>query len=150
MNNQQIEGGMEMIKIGKIIFSVALVLSAFSLSAFAETQNVQNKQENSSPYAGPKFHRLEGQFLAICDTEKKLCSRVKMPKSLGKVEKIFPGPFLGNTKASWIAFSKFDSFLCALIPNSLKVVCAKMDAGPLPVGQISSLYSFRRKENFGY
>ena len=54
-----------------------------------------------------------------------------MPKTLGKIEQIFAGPMVERAEASWIALSKFESFICAVVQNT-KVVCARIPEGAFP------------------
>lgn len=60
------------------------------------------------------------------------CTAVKMPKRLGKVEAIYPGPIIKNARASWIARSKFETFLCAAVLGRSQVACALVSPESFP------------------
>jgi len=89
-----------------------------------------------------KYSGHGGQFAAICDGPDVSCSAVKMPKQLGKVEAIYPGPIIKNARASWIARSKFEMLVCAVVQNTAKVACARMSDEAFPAEYASMVVKY--------
>lgn len=116
-----------------------LINIIFYFFCFNAIADVKQKDELVRPaivigngHTGPILRRLEGPYLSICAQDTKICKRVKMPKALGRVEEIFPGPFLEHAHASWVALSKDESFLCTVPEDTQKVVCVRVNADRFP------------------
>lgn len=72
----------------------------------------------------------KGQFVNLCNGASGRCQSVKMPKTLGKVESVVEGPLVASARASWIASTKFESFVCAALKGRTTVACARIDGMP--------------------
>jgi hypothetical protein len=80
----------------------------------------------------PKMKWQGGQLAAICDGPAGLCYTVEMPKHMGNVEGIYPAPIIRDARASWVARSKYELFVCAVVVNSPRVACTKIESNPFP------------------
>jgi len=74
-----------------------------------------------------------GPFVELCTRNKAACVMAKIPKSLGKIEAVVPGPFIQRARASWIAQSRFGSFLCAALSGKSVVACVRIEGDALPL-----------------
>jgi len=83
--------------------------------------------------ATPKMKWQGGQIAAICDGPEDVCFSVELPKYIGNIEGIYPAPIIGDARASWVARSKYELFVCAVVVNSPRVACAKINSDPFPV-----------------
>lgn len=80
----------------------------------------------------PKMKWQGGQLAAICDDPAGICHAVEMPKYMGNVEGIYPAPIIRDARASWVARTKYELFVCAVVVNSPRVICTKIDSDPFP------------------
>lgn len=129
------------------IFFVAMLLLAFSLcgrafAAVAEQESIAEKGQRL--YASKKNSRAElqwrgGQYITWCEPGANICTKAKMSKKLGKVERVVLGKFLSGVRASWLAFSSSKSFLCALVEVTNHVVCGQIEAS-LPIERLDIRY----------
>lgn len=74
-----------------------------------------------------------GPFVELCTRNRAACVMAKIPKSLGKIEAVVPGPFIQRARASWIAQSRFGSFLCAALSGKSVVACVRIEGDALPL-----------------
>jgi hypothetical protein len=89
---------------------------------------VRSAQENS---AHSKLRWDKGLYVYLCEAG--ACLPVKMPKEIGKVDRIVPGNFLENSAGSWLALRESVAFLCSVPKNfTSRVVCGRLKAPPLP------------------
>jgi len=80
----------------------------------------------------PKMQWQGGQLAAVCDGPAGVCYTVEMPKRTGNVEGIYPAPIIKNARASWVARSKFELFVCAVVVDTPRVTCTRINSDPFP------------------
>lgn len=112
---------------------VAVFLHSITPLVNAAEIDVAGGGEAAKLYEGPKIKWARGQYLSVCDQFSQRCKSLKQPKALGNVEQMFPGPIIERAEASWIAISRFDTYVCALLQGTTKVVCAKLAAQAFPI-----------------
>jgi hypothetical protein len=87
---------------------------------------------NAAEITTPKMKWQGGQLAAICDDPAGICYTVEMPKHMSNVEGIYPAPIIRDARASWVARSKYELFVCAVVLNSPRVACTKINSNPFP------------------
>ena len=124
-----------------IIGTVLLALSLQACAGNASSAGIGNgrgkkdvtelgkaAQENS---AHNKLRWDKGRYVHVCESG--ACLPVKMPKEIGKIDRIVPGEFLENSAGSWLALRESVAFLCGIPKNfTTRVVCGRLKAPPLP------------------
>ena len=80
----------------------------------------------------------KGQFINVCRPQDGKCQAVKMPKTLGKVEHVLDGPFISSARASWLAFTKFETYVCAALKMRTTVICARIISEPFPLESVNA------------
>lgn len=125
---------------GRACRAVLLLFSMSGIVPLAIAADVQNDASNkvkstydASRYGGENLRWRQGQYLDLCWKGKATCTGIKSPKKLGKIDLVLPAPIIRRVRASWLAASKFDSFVCAALKGSATVACAKVAAEPLPL-----------------
>lgn len=114
--------------------SIACLAGAILLGGYTSASAVSADE----PYVAQKYG-LEtlkwrnGPYVNLCNESTGMCQSLKMPKTLGSVERVVEGPFITSARSSWLAFSKFESFVCAAFQASTTVACAKIDNGAFPL-----------------
>lgn len=110
-----------------IHFKRALRTLAVPFILFAGVSNI-----HAADFTTPKMKWQGGTAAAICDDPAGICYTVEMPKNMANIEGIYPAPIIRNARASWVARSKYELFVCAVVLNSPRVACTKIDTEPFP------------------
>jgi len=123
-------------------FKMAIRTLAAPLILFAGVGNA-----HAVDITTPKMKWQGGQLAAICDDPEGICFTVEMPKYIGNVEGIYPAPIIRNARASWVARSKYELFVCAVVVNSPRVACTKIgsDSFPAAYADLRMKYSLSGK-----
>ena len=95
---------------------------------------------NAWRYGDQNLTWMTGPFVELCTANNVACVKAKIPKSLGKIESVMPGPFIQRARASWIATSKFGSFVCAAFRGRSVVGCVKIEGNALPLQYVNIDY----------
>jgi hypothetical protein len=109
-----------------------IIALVFTLACTAFTTNLAHAENVETKWTKLRWREAQKQFVSVCYGPNQHCSPVKMPKRLGLVKRVYTGPIVKNTRASWLAISEHETFVCAVVLNSVKVACAKIANEMLP------------------
>jgi hypothetical protein len=120
---------------------LAFVLFALFSSHVLAIPPEDDKKSGIAPYVAAHYgaetiNWQEGQFINLCTPHNGKCQSVKMPRTLGKVERVLEGPFISSARASWLAFTKFETFVCAALKMRTTVVCARTESNSFPIESV--------------
>lgn len=129
-------------KFATAMMSTLLVLSSgVAFAASKDEDQVKSIKEvyTSKKHVRPELRWKSGPYVTWCKSGDAVCTKAKMSKKIGKVEKVVPGKFLSGVRTSWIAFTKDNSFLCALLEVTNHVACSEIGVA-LPLERLDIRY----------
>lgn len=99
-----------------VALMLALGFPAAGIAAAEQSvERAQTPKFDAWRYGDQKLTWTTGPFVELCTRSNVACVKAKMPKSVGKIESIVPGPFISRARASWIATSTFGSSYARLL-----------------------------------